>query len=136
MSEEAVLFSRLTGDAAIAAIVGTRVYPVEAPEGAALPHLVYRLVSDGRVRAMTTDTGVTPRRVQITAKAAGFDGVAALANAVKAALKDWRDPASNPVVMGCAFETAFDGFDERRSPAAGGAGSYRRNLDFLITYRS
>lgn len=135
-SLEAALFSKLSADAGVSGIAGTRIYPVEAPEGAALPHLVYTGAGGGRVRAMQADTGVQPRRVQITAKAADFDTALALAEAVKAALKDWRDPASTPVIMDCAFETEFDGYDDRRAPAGALSGAFRRNTDFLITVRS
>ncbi len=135
-SLEALLFARLTGAPAVAAAVQTRVYPGDAPQGAALPHLVYSRAGGGRVRAMGSDTGVEPVRVQIACKAIGFDAVLALAEAVKAALKDWRDAGATPAILDCAFESEFDGFDDRRTPEGGGPGSFRRNVDFLITYRS
>ena len=35
------LFARLSGDAAVAALVGTRIYPIRAPQAAALPRIVF-----------------------------------------------------------------------------------------------
>jgi hypothetical protein len=135
-SLEAVLFARLTGDAGVFALVGTRVYPVNAPPGAALPHLVYSRAGGAGVRAMGGATGIQPARVQVSVKARGFDQGVDVCDAVKAALVDWFDDQSSPVVMDSALEAEFDGFDDRRTPDGGGHGGFRRNLDFMITYRS
>lgn len=136
MSLEAVLTARLRADAGVAGLVALRIYPVDAPPDAKLPHLVYRIVSSERPRAMRKDTRVERVRVQITAKATGFDGARTLAEAVAGALRDWRDYAASPEIHDCQFESAFDGFDERRSPSGAGPGAYRRNVDFFITCRS
>lgn len=137
MSMEAVLTARLRSNIAVAALVALRIYPVEAPPGAALPHLVYQLAGgSGRFRAMGNDTRMEQRRVQIAAKADDFDTALALAEAVKEALRDWRDLSASPQIHDCAFETEFDGVDERRSPPAAGPVGHRRITDFQITFRS
>ena len=43
----AALFARLSADAAVAALVGTRIYPQEGPEDAPLPLISYFQVSSG-----------------------------------------------------------------------------------------
>lgn len=137
MSMEAVLTARLRSDVAVAALVGLRIYPSEAPPGAALPHIVYMLAGGpGRARAMRKDTRLEQRRVQITAKADDFDTALALAEAVKEALRDWRDMSASPAIHDCQFETEFDGVDERRSPPDAGPVGHRRNVDFQISFRS
>jgi len=41
------IYGTLTGDAALAAIVGTRVYEDVAPQGAAMPYIVFQMQSPG-----------------------------------------------------------------------------------------
>jgi hypothetical protein len=42
---ENLIHDRLTADGALAAIVGDRVYSMDAPKGAAMPYVVYKLSS-------------------------------------------------------------------------------------------
>ena len=132
---EEVLTARLEADAVVAALCGDRIYPGRAPAGAALPHIFYMRAGGDRVRAMARDTGVHPARVQITVKAGTYAALVSLADAVKAALENWRDGVASPRILDCAYQGEFDGEDVARVGAVGD-GTRRRNIDFQITYRS
>lgn len=52
------LFSILTADVGVSALVGTRVYPGVAEPGAALPYIVYEQTDDSPVQALDRATGL------------------------------------------------------------------------------
>ena len=61
------LYSILTGDSGVSAIVGTQVYPSFAPSSAIVPMIVYEVVSESPDRISTGNTNLTKYRVQLTA---------------------------------------------------------------------
>lgn len=79
------LFSALTADAGIAALIGTRVYPVMLPENPTLPALIYKFVG-GRSTPTLTTSGMQRSRLEIDCYGATYDDASALRSAVIAAL--------------------------------------------------
>lgn len=85
MSVETDFYSAVTGDATLAALVGTRVYPAILPDNATLPALVYSVISQVPIGS----GGCESTRVQVDCYAATYltgvkalrDGLLALANA-------------------------------------------------------
>ena len=84
MSVETDFFTAVTGDATIAAIIGTRLYPAIAPDNATFPAMVYSVIS----QVPNGSGGCTISLLQVDCYAATYavarsmrDGLVALANA-------------------------------------------------------
>ena len=73
MSVETELRGALTGNGAVAALVGTRVYPVVLPQNPTLPAIVYQELRTGTVVASDGDTGLREGRWQLSLWGAGWD---------------------------------------------------------------
>lgn len=90
MGLEQDLYTRLTMNAGVKALVATRVYPLAAPQDAAMPNLAYQRISGVPDLAHNGATGIMRARVQITCMASTYAGVKALSDAVEAALHGWK----------------------------------------------
>lgn len=83
---EATIFGGLTADTALAALIGTRLYPVRFLQGAALPNITYQRIDTPRQYLLgSDDTDITPR-FQFSIRAGDFDTCRAVANALRPAL--------------------------------------------------
>lgn len=85
-SAETRMYSALTGNAALVALVGARIYPVQAPQGTAFPMLIFRRITTNRHPCITGEVGMEQCRIQIDALAGTYDAVKAVAAAVLDAL--------------------------------------------------
>lgn len=87
MDLDAALIARLQAASAVAAIVGTKVYAIQRPQGDAVPAVVLRHSGGEDVENIDGDSDMTEAR--ITADCFGVTNLQAkaLARAVKAALK-------------------------------------------------
>lgn len=82
-----MLYSRLTTDATLTALLGLRVYPYHLPQSPTLPAVTYQIVS--RV-ATESNTQIFETRVQFDCWAATYDGAHELANLVQKSLRFYR----------------------------------------------
>lgn len=112
------IFTMLTADAAVTAAVDDRIYPVRAPVGAALPYVVYTVVSSTPDPDFTSTTPTTQYRMQVDVYAATFPAVHSVHEAVQAALNGYGTP------LGVNLDTLEDSPD---GDADGG--TYRISFD-------
>lgn len=75
MGIEAELFEVLTEAAAVAALVGTRVYPMILPQNPTLPAVVYQEIRTEARAAADGDTGQRESRFQLTWWATSYAAV-------------------------------------------------------------
>jgi hypothetical protein len=87
---ESALTSYLLANGDIASLVGTRVYPVLIPQRAALPLLVYQVISDMPDYHLRGESGLTVARIQIDCVAATYSQVKTLAQYVRLACGGYR----------------------------------------------
>ena len=109
---ETALYTLLDNDAGLAAIVGDRIYPVEAPEGAARPLLVYSVVSSVSEPAFGADSAL--KRSRFTLLAASDDSAldaATTARAALAAVRRYRGTVGGITIQDIFVEN--DGTDFR-----------------------
>jgi Protein of unknown function (DUF3168) len=122
------LFSLLTADAGISALIGTRVYPVVLPENPTLPALLYKFV--GGQSDPTLDTsGEQKLRLELDCYGASFDDASALRDAVTAALNGYQGTLSDGTFLQNAWRLSpgVDFFeDEPRQ--------YRCMVEFYLLY--
>lgn len=103
------LRTHLRNDATTAALVGTRIYVQRLPQNPTYPALCMHTI--GRVEDVMRGTLAYPIvtvRVQIDAHDSSYDGVMALAGAVKWALLGLRDST----VHDCRTEDQYEYWDE------------------------
>lgn len=58
------IYSHLSGKASITALVSTRIYPQQAPQGAALPYIVYNVIGGEQPQHMESAVGRAMALVQ------------------------------------------------------------------------
>lgn len=80
----------LLADAGIAAVVGTRVYPIKIPQGVNAASIVYTRVSGRGDYHMAGPSGLAMPRFQIDAWAPTGDAATALAALIKARIDGFR----------------------------------------------
>jgi len=110
-----ILFSVLSADVATQALVGTRIYPNEIPQGAQLPAIVYHVVSDIPESSFTgrVETTTSSARVQIDchARALGSVGAYAGAHAVAACVLNVIGNLARSDLSGFVDSAARDIYD-------------------------
>ncbi len=108
--EEAV-YSRLTDDGAVAAQVGTRVYPLVIPQDVDLPAIAYQVISSEAKWSHSGPSGLTQTRVQLTIVADDYATAKATDQAVRAAFNAVSFDAAGVHVQGAFIDNVLDDFD-------------------------
>ena len=95
-------YARLAGNAGLAALCGDRIYPEAAPAETASPFIVWQRISGvPEPGALDAENDITTARVQVDSYATTALAARTLANAVRAALRDWK--ASDGVIRNVEF---------------------------------
>jgi len=110
----------LLDDAAIAAIVGTRIYPIVLPQGQVQTSIVYTRVSGIGDNHMEGPSGLSRPRFQVDCWSQSIDTASQLANLVKERIDGFRgtwfwgedSPAEAIVVQGVFFQNEREDFDD------------------------
>jgi hypothetical protein len=109
VAAEQWLYSKLSGDAQLAAVVGTRVYGYRAPDGAALPYVLYQN------QAARDVAGVGPARigsslmylVRVVGETTTFAALQTAAARIDAVLQGAAGTVPDGEVWGCGREQPF-----------------------------
>jgi hypothetical protein len=86
MNIEEAIYSKLTGDAGVSALVSTRVYPNVVPQDIAMPAVAYQRISTVRDMAHDGPLGIAHARFQFTISASSYSSARNVANAIRAAV--------------------------------------------------
>lgn len=106
---ETILFTKLSGTAALTALVGTRIYPLIIPQGATYPAVTYQRISTmAREGCMSEDDGLARARIQVTAWAETFTSAKAVIDQVRQALQRWTTTG----VQGSFILAEYDLYDD------------------------
>jgi len=121
------LYARLTGDAQVAAIVGTRVRPIKLKQGDSTPALSYFEVFGVHETGLSGSHGAATSMFQIDCWGKGYAEVRNLGEKVRLALHNWRGTLGGTEVQGVyAVETQED-YDQD-------AELYRKIVECRIAY--
>jgi len=109
---EKAVADALVADTAVAAILGDRIYPVIAPEEAALPFATWRRQAVVRETTLgNTGTGLPTVTLALELYARSYEEVRELADACRAKLQGWGTAVANsPSVRHVALVNESDGF--------------------------
>jgi len=119
MTVETELFTKLT--TALSAQVGTRVYPLRAPEKYSTPLLVYQCTQRDFIHDLNGAGDRAISRMQIDVYASSYATASSIATAIKTALTGWTYP------HGIFFEGQQDLPEDTVKPIL-----YRVSQDWLI----
>lgn len=128
MSIETGLRTHLINNAAVAALVGSRVYPMRLPQGFVLPAISYQRISGPRQYDSVGATGRVHSRFQVNCWAETYAGARDLANKVRLALNDHRGVLGDKSNVG-SIELVADRDDFETSTEFN-----RVILEFIIPY--
>lgn len=126
MEIEQAIYNLLSGNASVAALVGTKISPVKKKQDTDLPAITYRRVTTTRFSAMDVDAVVVTGRFQVDCWAGSYPVVVQLKNAVKAAMKRWRTTTSI-TVQDTFMLSEIDFYEEDTK-------QYHIAIDFEINY--
>ncbi|CAK0778999.1 conserved hypothetical protein [Gammaproteobacteria bacterium] len=98
MIEEAI-YSLLTGDAGIAAVVSTRVYPVTLPQNAVLPAIAFTRISTSRALTHDGSTQIAESSFQISCFHTNVKSAKTLAGLVRAKLHGYKGTVGSDVIQ-------------------------------------
>lgn len=118
---EQALFELLTGDGPLAALVGTRVYPLVLPQNPTLPALVYTELRSSALVAADGDTGMRESRFQVSAWGATYPAV----KGIKARLVGLLSGASGGEIERMAVDAMHDEYEVE-------TGWYRQIVEVVI----
>ena len=99
MSLETKLYTLLSTTSGVTDLVGTRSYPLTAPQDAEMPFIVYTRISSGREYSLDGYSSLENPRMQIDCYAQTYSAAKGLSEAVTTAMRgsstfsvSWDDP--------------------------------------------
>ena len=127
MTLEAAFVAKLGARAELVALIAARIYPDRLPQGVAYPAVSYRMISNERVSAFGSDTGLAQPRYQFDSWAERkLDAINTSAE-VRKALQRWRQDGP-PEIQGTFILSEIDIDD-------GPEAIFRRSLDVRFIWR-
>ncbi len=131
MSFKSAIYSIVSIDSGVSAIVGTKIYPDAAPSSATCPYVVYSIVSTNQIHTISTTTTTTKFRIQFSCFAFDSATNSALVEAIKTVLDVHR--FSGEGFSFIAFED--ESIDLTQSPQDGSEQfTYQTNVDYMIWF--
>lgn len=109
-SPEAVLRAALTNNATVAALLGTKVYPVVAPAEATYPFVTWRRIQVLRQQTLANPMGVPKVTVEFSIYGATYDQARQVADAMRQVLDGYRGTVDNTTVQYASVENETDDF--------------------------
>lgn len=110
-SPEAVLRSALVGNSAVAALVGSRIYPIIAPATAVLPFITWRRSGIQREQTLSGPMGTPTVTVELNLYATTYEEVRDIADNVRRCLDGYAGAANGTTVHNAALSSESDGFE-------------------------
>ena len=122
----------LVAEASITALVGTRVYVETVPQGSQLPHILITQISTDEYNTLDGAGGMRSMDVDIDGKAAGSVSATAVADAVRAYIKNYTGTAGSYTINSVLVNDESAGYE----PPTDGSdvGIYYVTLDTSIQF--
>ena len=127
------IYSRLTDDAAIIAVAGSRVYPVRLKQGEKRASIVYQRISAVGDMTMQGPVSLAQTRFQIDCWSDSADEATSLANLVKESLNGFQgqigvggnSPVDRVRIQGIFFDSEREFYDDSN-------GMFRVSRDYIV----
>jgi len=134
MELASAIYTVLVTDVDVSALVGTRVYPEQVPQGSAFPYITFLNVTSSPIRSLSGYSGVTKTMLQVDCFADDKATVVALKDAVRVAIGDRNNWQQAGLVVQSSQLDAYRDTSER--PFDGGERMVRRvSMDFIVFWQ-
>ena len=130
-SIEESIYTTLSTDVSVSALVSTRVYPLRLPQKPTYPAITYSIVAGEEFPAMSVNVDTTSVRVQISCWATSYTSVKSLSNSVKSAIDRKSGTVGTIEWKGSFKESEVDLYEQDLSI---NQNIYQKALDFRIFY--
>lgn len=128
-SIDTALYTRLSGFAGLAALVGTGIYPPPAPQDATYPLVTFQQISGVRTHVMgPNETGFVDARFQVDSWATSSTSARAVAEQVRLALSCYRGTSDTIVIDLVVIENEQALYDDEVE-------LHRIIHDYIVHYR-
>jgi hypothetical protein len=135
MSVDSDLRAFILADAAVAALIGTRLYPAIMPQDPVLPATTYQWISAIRYPNMDDAGGLSTARVQVDCWSDSKAEALEVFEAIRLALDGYRGAFGSIPVYGAFLESERESYEPATDAGTGsGVALYRRSGDYVITY--
>lgn len=138
MTAMTIAIKTLLAGSGVTELVGQRIYPVFAPQAAALPNIIVHRISDNEEVLLQGASQFPEARISIECRATGADG-AKSADMIGEAVVNWlRDKHLYSIDGAVATfrRTGTDETDASEQADQGVPSSTRRIIDFYVRYRA
>ena len=125
------LVAKIKATPAITALIGTRLYPDEIPQGDALPAVYYQTISDVKDHHLTGQLELEKPMIQFTVQAATKNSAADVAEAIKTALVDYQGTISGVQIQYIRLENEIPSFYRASD---GIKAHYTHDLEFQVFF--
>lgn len=105
---EDAVYSRLSNFTALTALVGTRIFFIQMPQGVAYPAVVFQRITTARPSAMGSDIGIARARFQVSVFGDVAIAVRDAAQQVRAALQRWNGLEAGITILATFMEDEQD----------------------------
>lgn len=129
MSLESALFTLITADAGVAAIMGTRLYPDVIPQDAAMPAGHYRTVANRPAMAHSGAAGVEFSTVRYSIFAPLRADAITLRDTIKPVVSGYKGTAGGETLDAVFYREGINTFDVE-------SGLYAAQFDLVVTRRT
>ena len=130
MTIHSALYRLLTSNGAVAALVGDRVYPMQAPQDTAYPLIVFSTIVELRAPTLAGASGAVNPKIQVDCWAESNEDADSLSDAVRLALDGYRGTVGSVVIRACALGLRHDGIVEPRDGTENRV--FGRNMEFDV----
>lgn len=124
---EAAIYSILSTNIDVIALVSTRIYPLLLPQDAPLPAITYARVSTERESAFVTDPGLSTARIQVDIWATSALNAMAVSEKVRSALHRYRGTIASVTIEESHIDNEIAMYEPDTE-------IYHMVLDFLILH--
>jgi len=132
---EPAIYSYLAGVAGVTALTGTRIYPVQAPQSATLPYVVFHRISERRFPHLTASSGMVRTRVQVDVLAETMLSATAVGEQLRLALDGWRNTTMGDDSLNVLSVNLEDVNTARLEPTEGSnPGTYLASIDYSFLW--
>ena len=108
---EAFLFQRLTSQTNVSSLIGSRVFPLIAPQGTPLPLVVYQRTSVERPQSLAGNVGNPVVTLQLTTYGTSYTNVKQIARFVRFAVDGWTGTTAGVTIQRTTLVSEADGVD-------------------------
>ena len=129
---ETAIWKALTDEATISTIISARFYPMIAPQGTALPYMIYQQISADRDFVLSGPTGFTHARYQLNCWATTPSGAKLLFEAVRIFWNGFSGTVLQRFIQCVMFENEMDRFE--KVPGTDVLDMYGKQVDFKISF--